>query len=254
MSSLIIGKMLLADAVQSSGSGSPDNVLTPSPKEVISLVGGGNASIAIDMGEAVEINSVFVGFIDGGDPVSFNFYRNDALAGANVETVFSNAEFVKGDAGDYRRHAWAFDPVATFTSRYWKLTLNLTGQPDTTIGIFALAKAVQPANGREWGSGRQPVDLSNVNALIGGGFGIERGARKALWSFTCPDLSEAEISDLWDIMLDVGESAPALAIEDPDAGGDESSRAHYGLMQRPEAFERTHPFNSRWTFRILEWV
>ena len=149
-----------------------------------------------------------------------------------------------------RQHAYL--RRASVSSRYWRLALN--GSP-TAVGIVAIGASVQPTYGHEWGSGRQLVDTGQVTPLRGGGFAVEPGAKKAAWQFALGDLTDADLSALWDMVLDIGIGSPVLAMEDPALTGAAMNAAlHYGLLDRPEVYERQSLGVSRWNFRVEEWV
>lgn len=234
--------------------GVEQNFRTPDPKEVASVVfvSANGISATFDIGSAQAIDTFFAGFLTGlpnGSTVQLQSVTD--INGSGPVTVgVANIS----DLSRSRVHAFARIP-APVTSRYWRFIFSVPSATTMTIGILAVGKSVQPLYGREWGSGRTPIDLSAVQSLRGGGFGIERAARKALYEFTCPDLTDAELAELWDIAAEVGESAPVIVAEDPAAVGAELGRGlHYGIFRRPEAYRRLIPGASSWAFRVEEWV
>lgn len=256
MSSLLIVKALPVAAVQQqySTAQSLANLLTPDPKEVWAGTGGvGTYVFDVDMGAAVSIDFFFFGFLSSAQAYFHSVQTATGMGsglGAILGTRFAGGALpVKGRR--IHNPIWLSAPA---TSRYWRFMGTFPDAAAIHFGILGLGKAIQPAFGREWGSGRQPLDMSSVSGLRGGGFSIERGARKAAFQFTCGDLTDAETEELWEMAEDVGESAPVIVCEDPDKTAGLNERLHYGLFDRPEAYERQLPGLTRWSFRLRGWV
>jgi hypothetical protein len=108
--------------------------------------------------------------------------------------------------------------------------------------------------GREWGSGRQPIDTGVVTTLPSGGFATVSGARKVLLTWTFGDLSEEETDALEDIALELGTTSPGLVIEDASRTAGLRSRIHYGLFKPWRTFERRNRRQTRWEISIEQWV
>ena len=123
-----------------------------------------------------------------------------------------------------------------------------------SIGVLLVGLAFQPAHNQEWGAGRQPIDTGVKDPLLGGGFGILEGARKARYRWTLGDLTEAEADALYGLALDQGETSPLLVVEDPDATMGLNERLHYGLFDGFEAYERANPSQTRWGLSVTQWV
>lgn len=228
-----------------------NNLLTPDPKEVASNNnGGGGFSIDIDLGVAVNVDTIYLGFTSATVTLV-----NAVQTGTGMGTgLVSRAMLVGGTAMPAavgkRLHVLT-RLTATYSSRYWRISISQSG--NSTIGVLALGAAIQPAFGHEWGSGRVPDDRSAVTALRGGGYGIERGARVPVWKFTVGDLTDAETTSLWLMADDVGNSSPIMVCEDPDYTAGLQERIHWGLLDRPEAYERDSPGRNRWSFTLREW-
>jgi hypothetical protein len=253
MSSLLIVRPLpIIAAAQQYASAA--NVLTPDPKDIFMYPGGnGLYYFYLDMGAAITADFLFAGFVSPGSYVSEVATGTDMVGGGLVVRAIRHpAAAPPASASARRRHAmaWLTAPAA---SRYWRIGITFQGG-NASLGIMGLGLAIQPAYGREWGSGRQPVDMSSVQALRGGGYGIDRGARKVAYQFTCGDLLDAEVQALWDMAEEIGESAPVIVCEDPDWTAGLNERLHYGLFDRPEAYERLIPGQTRWAFRLRGWV
>lgn len=246
--SLVIARALFPVATGGVAVAGRDNLLTPDPKEVAGHTTA--AEIYFDMGASVTIDTAFLGFLGGPGGTTATLKTATSLAGAGAVDV---ATLTVAPTTERRRHGFAKlgSPV---TSRYFGIAIGPIGSA-FTVGIFALAKAIQPVWGHDWGSGRFIDDRSEVEGLRGGGFGIERGARVPGWEFTVSELDDTELASLWDLVQEVGKSAPVVVAEDPSLTGVALNRAlHYGLFDRPEAYTRETPGQNRWSFRVLGWV
>lgn len=226
-----------------------ENAKTPDPKEVAS--GSGPGYVNVDMGASVEADQFFAGFLSANAFTAINAYSQTDLAGTTRTLV---GALSIGGAAVRRRHGF-LKTAAPSTSRYFSFHVDVGVGVAWSLGIAAIGKSVQPAWGHEWGSGRYIDDRSDVSPLRGGGYGIERGARVPGWQFTTGDLTDAEVKSLWDITAEVGTSAPVVVCEDPAlAQPDLNEAIHYGLFDRPEAYERQAPQLNRWSFRVRGWV
>lgn len=249
---LIIKPQPIVQLVETSFNYSTANVLTPDPKEVMGFAAGvGVYAFNVDFGVPVTIDSVFLGFLGPNNGYIYNVYTATGM-GSGISAALPAV----GDGGGigsrtrpYKHHFVRLNAPAT--SRYWQVSFYT--ETGNTLGIFAMGQAIQPLWGREWGSGRVVDDRSSVSPLMGGGYGIERGARVPQWQFRCGDLTDAEVQDLWVVADDVGISSPVLVIEDPDFTAGFMERVHWGLFDRPEAYERESPGRNQWSFRVREW-
>lgn len=224
------------------------NLATPDPKEVFSY--GAPTAIHLDFGFAVTLDSVFAGYFL---PAQNGAYIGEVGTETGIDVGIVQ-RYVGGAAlARVGRRQSSFARFAPASSRYWRVAVYAAVYP-VNFGVIAAGLANQPAYGHEWGSGRQPIDMSSVTALRGGGFGIERGARMSAWRFTCGDLTDAETQSLWAMVEEVGESAPVVTVEDPDYTNGLNERLHYGLFDSPEAYERQAIGANRWSFRVREWV
>jgi hypothetical protein len=245
MANLTLTKMVfptVANNFQSGGS----NALTPDPKEV--AVATSSSAIDIDLAAPMSIDTFFMGFLTA-----------TTLTGVTVQTATglgtglgSAVALNLGPTTALRRHAY-LDKASPDSSRYFRVNFTYTGT--LSVGIMGFGLAVQPTYGHEWGSGRQPIDTAAVTALRGGGFARELGAVKGAWQFTTGELTDTDLDSLWDLSLDVGIGSPVLVMEDPALTGAAMNRAlHYGLLQRPDVYQRLTPGQSSWSWRVEEWV
>jgi hypothetical protein len=243
MANLTMSKMYFATATQ--GATNSDNMMTPDPKEIATGTGGGT-SIDIDLGVSLTCDTFFAGFI------SSNVTQVALSSATGLGTgLVSLGNLNLGPTTAARRHA--FLDRAAVSSRYWRFGFTYTGT--LLVGIIGVGASIQPTWGHEWGSGRQMIDNSLVTDLRGGGFAIERGAVKGSWNYTLGDLTDTDLAALWALTNDIGISQPVLVMEDPALTGQAMNDAlHYGLLDKPDVYERLLPGTSRWSFRVQEWV
>jgi hypothetical protein len=239
--SLVISKMLFPVAV---GNSNYNNLMTQDPKEAYSS--GAAADMDFDFGASVTVDTLFVGFLSADAFTTINVTPSTGL-GTGIGTANS---LTIGPSTAIRRHAF-LKVGSPITSRYFRVSFVGAG---FTVGIVALGKAIQPTWGHEWGSGRGIDDRSFVDTLIGGGFGVQKNAIVPNWRFTVGDLTDAELDSLWDLAVDVGGAGPVLVVEDPSAASTPLNKGlHYGLFEKPEAYERLMPGCSKWSFQVQEW-
>ncbi len=244
MANLTLMRARIPTAVSGSANGIA-NLMTPDPKEATSETA---SDFDVDFGESVTFDTVFVGHLSKGADLGVAL-RTATSYGLGLVLL---AAPTVGPATARRRHAFLY--LATpVTTRYFRLSLSGTGT--LSAGILAIGDSTQPAYGHEWGSGRLIRDMSEVTGLRGGGFGIERGSRAGGYQFTCGDLTDAEVDALYDMVEEVGESAPVVICRDPAlTGADLNNALHYGLLDRPEAYTREALGRNSWSFRVKDWV
>lgn len=250
MANLTFTKALFPTVATVGGGGSGTGALTPDPKEVSS--GNSTQYINLDFGAAVTVDTFFIGFINGNsDFTSIQIDQQTSFANTVGQTLLGSASF--GAVSSYRRHAF-LKIGAPVTGQYFAYRLQPVSAVDWTVGITLAGLSVQPSLGHEWGAGRQPIDMGISTPLRAGGFAVEPAGRKAAWQFTTADLTDADLSALWDMALDLGISSPVLVTEDPAAAQPAlNSGLHYGLLQQPQAYERQLG-GHRWSWRVEEWV
>ena len=255
---LIIRPQPIVAVTNTGGIGSPGNILTPDPKEVATLSGSAQWTFDVDLGAAYLVDSFFLGHHNLPADGASGLGTITGGTASPTTTTFSSAapgssRAPSSFAAPRRQHDF-LRLGAPVNARYFRIWVN-NAQPGTRyFGIFAVGLAFQPAFNHEWGSGRQPIDLSSVSELPSGGFGIEPGAKKSAWKFQVGDLSDTETQILWDLAEQVGISMPVLVCEDPDRTAGLNERLHYGLFTNPEAYERMSPNRARWSFQVKQWV
>lgn len=249
---LIMAPLPMASATSSRGSGAA-RVLTPDPKEVwLDSTIASAATISIDLGSVQSVDTAFVG-------------GTNAITGAVMTVrsgVASPTEYAWPTAGTlpvpYRvatrpRHGLA--RLATpVQARYVDIILTQPagGQP-LYVGNIALGAGFTPQWGSEYGGGRSVIDTGARERLIGGGFGVLRGTRKAGYAWTMGDLLDDEVQALYALVYDRGETAPLVVVEDPEITAGLGERTHWCVADKLEAYERFAPGATRWSFSIEEW-
>lgn len=223
-------------------------LITPDPKEAAISVGG-TQTIDIDLGASRSIDTLFLGYLGPGTTVGDTFTVQYGVA-AYDESTATGIMVAASDLLTPVKHAVRIYD-APFSARYIRLSKGMgAGSP---IGVFAASLAIRPQYGHEFGAGRTVTDTGTAERLQGGGFGINPGAIVGGWRFTLGDLQPAELTAMWALMRDRGQTKSLLIIEDPDQAGSLSDRCHWGLMTKLEAYERIDPMNTRWNLEIGDW-
>jgi hypothetical protein len=252
---LILAPQPISAIVVSRGSGAA-NLLTADPKEVWADTAVGTAAnIDIDLGSVVALDTVFLGTII--PPVAGATWTITGGAASYTTTVLkaSGALRVPDAAGQFPDASHGFWQGASASVRYLRLAVTQpAGQALLSAGVIMVGAAFRPSFNKEWGSGRRVIDTAAVESLVSGGFAVGDGARKAAYSWTLGDLTEAEVEALHAIALDRGESRPVLVVEDPDQTAGLRRRIHYGLLRSLRAYERRDPRRWRWDFTVEEWI
>lgn len=253
MSTLLIVEPLPFEVVSSRGTGAA-NVGTNDPKEVWADTATGSATLTIDLGSVVPVDTVFLGYVSP-PSVASTWSVSGGHAGPNEQVLQATTSLrVPDAAGTFAVRSHALWNGAVATVRYLAITVTQpAGTPPLTIGVCMAGLSVTSQRGHEWGSGRRLIDTGSVTSLPSGGFSIVEGARKRALTWTFGDLSTPEVDRLEAIALRRGESATALVIEDATRSPGLWSRCHYGLFKW-RAFERRNKAQTRWEMEIEGWV
>lgn len=223
-------------------------LLTPDPKEAAIDAAGGARTIDIDLGLVRTFDTIFLGFLG-----SFNFtlsYGSAGYAEVNLANTL-RSDLIAPELADPIRHAVAV-LAAPVNGRYIRISGAFPA--GFTIGVLAVGLSFQAFWGHEWGAGRPVEDTGTAERLIGGGFGINEGVRVGGYQWTFGDLTDAETRQLYTIARDRGTTRSVLVVEDVDQSVGLHERVHWGLLDRLEAYERTHPGNTRWNLRVRDWA
>lgn len=210
----------------------PEAFETPDPKDV----SVGVTSVVVGLGGSFPVDTVVVPYAT-------------ASSGASISVSgLGSGSFLSPGAGD-RKHALihkADGPVSVSS-----VTVTFTGT--VTAGVVCVGAAFKPTWDKEKGWGRRVIDTSVKRRLIGGGFGIGRGAKVAGLSWTFGDLTDTEREAMWALQLGVGQSDPICVVEDPDDTTGLGARIHYGLFSQLEPFERQNVDLNRWQLAVEGW-
>lgn len=213
---LIMRPLSGAVAIAVTGGAGVANIVSSDPKEVWTGVAnsGGKIGLILDFGAPVVFDGVFLGALNC--PPGSLVECQGGIATSNEFFVLS-ASPVPPRPTPTATVNCAWPLPAPVRSRYLRLTITVgAAGASASLGVLAAAITFRPEWNREWGGGRQLLDMSSAEALPGGGFGIDRQARKAGYQWTFGDLSAADLDELWELCLDRGESAPLVVVEDPD--------------------------------------
>jgi hypothetical protein len=152
---------------------------------------------------------------------------------------------------------FAFIHGAARTVRYLRFYIRqAVGVSFIEIGTLLVLQRLalgQDAFGNfELGSGRRVDDRSQIRPLPGGETAIERGGRVPQWRAAWSNMTEAQMRELWSLLMDVGTGAPILAAEFQDGSPGQAEALHYGLIQNIDFSERTQLDKNRIELRFQE--
>lgn len=253
MSGVLFASPLPVAAIAASRGGGAGRLLTADPREawIDSLVGA-PVTFTLDLGTVRDIDCLFLGFTNAIAGATWS--ATGGLAHAGEAQLLAPTDFPVPGSEEGRAHGLALLP-ALATVRHLAITLQQpAGGPALVAGVLAIARALQPEWGHEWGGGRGLLDLAPVTRHSGGGFGVGSGARKATWQATLGDLSDAELADLWALARRHGESRPLLLVEEPSRTAGLADRMHWGKFDRIEPYERRAVGETRWGVRFEDWL
>lgn len=245
----IVAPLPVAAIVVSDGTGGA-NLLTASPREVWRASYVGISTIDFDFGAVVQLDTVFLGFANATSAATWSVATMTGPAGAGLNFVTGGVPFRVANPIGQRHHAYVrlSAPVST---RYLRITVNqVTGSAPLQAGVVVAGLTIERPY--EYRAGRVALDLSKKTELVDGGFGISQGAIVSSYRFTLSGLTDAQVEELWQIVMSIGESGPLLIVE----GHDDTvrfSHLHYGLFQRLEPYEREEPEDTRWGLSIRDW-
>lgn len=251
---IIVAPHALVEVTASRGTGA-ENLLTPDPGEVwADAVSFDPVSILIDLGEVRSIDTVFLGHCYP-LPLGTTWSISGGVAEGTEQVLQSVATMRVVDTTTRRPgRSHALWHGAAAEVRYLSIEIDqAAGFDPLTIGSLIVGRAFAPTLGREWGSGRGVVDTGRPTGMRNGGFAIEPGVRKGKYSWPFGDLSDAEVDELYEIQLEVGETCPLLVVEDPERTVGQIHRIHYARFTSLKEYKRRNPAQTRWEFEIEEW-
>jgi hypothetical protein len=223
------------------------------PKEVFASPNALAQDIIIDLGNGYAVDSLFLGFTNATAAAQASLGTCTAINGTGYVNRVASTVIRPADCATVRSSLlFRMNPAPV--AQYWYISLSANAGVNWQIGRIAAGLAFESAWDREWGSGRRAIDTAKVTQLVGGGFGVQAGARKAAYNWTFGDLDETELNRLWGIVYRVGNSSPIIVNEQDAATTAVNERLHYGLLQRFDPFERREPFATKWALEIEEWT
>ena len=235
-------------AVAATGLASASQLLSPEPKQVAVAIGGA-ATIALDLGAATAIDTVFIGYTNDSGAGSFAMSYGPATGFENAVAGATTALPTKLIGG---RPHFLKVLAAPVTARFIGLTANLAAGFE--IGVVALGKALRPALGPEFGHGKGVIDTGTATRRRDGGFAIDPGTRATSFQWTLGDLTDDVRDQLYAILQDRGETRSVLIVEGTEPSPALSERLHWSLMTRIEAYERRDPELTRWSLKTQDWA
>ena len=252
---LILSPAPVAAIAASRGTG-VDNLLTLSPREAwVDAAVGSAATIDLDLGAVRSIDTVFLGHVDPAAAGASWTITGGASGYAETVIKAAGALRVPDSPGQAPTLSHALWHGAAASVRYLRISVTQPGgSPALGAGVVMAGLGFKPALGREWGSGRRPIDMSNVTELPDGGIAVVEGARKRALSWTFGDLSEAETDALESIAMDRGNSRQLLVVEDPAPTAGLLRRIFYCRFDAFRAFERRNRAQTRWELSVTELV
>jgi hypothetical protein len=193
------------------------NLLTPDPKEVMfhsSAVG--RRVIQVDLGSSQLIDSFFFGYLSYPSPARSIQITGGSPAPTALEHPLQRiALCAVGRGSPLRQHLFVKLSVAGEQPLHPVRHQQGRGECDPRHRRWSVFPSSPPITANGAAAARSSIPASK-DPLLGGGFGIGEGARKAGYRWTFGDLSDAEIDRLYDLALDRGETRPVVAVEDPD--------------------------------------
>jgi len=225
-------------------------LFTPDPKEAVSVTGG-DIGVAVDFGQAVTLDSVYVGYHNAKGAQSTSLVTTTGYGSGDVATVTGSYALAPLGLG-FPYHSFRRFPATT--SRYWTQYFSRASGDAFYIGVLAFGMAFQPSLGHEYGSGRFVTDTGSVERLKSGGFGVDEGVTAGGWQWTMGDLTDLEIRQLYQLAKLRGSSRSLLVVEDPDQTDGLNERIHWGILDKLDPYERFAPGANRWAMKINDWA
>lgn len=239
--------LAVVPAASSAGTGLAA-LLTPNPREPFVAAAAGTTTISLDLGAAVEIDTVLLGFTNAPAGTAFTIQGDSGQAFAGrVAHSYRRAPVM--------RHAAAV-LGASIVTRNVRIVVEASAR--LIAGVVAVGKALRPGqlgdrqSGHEWGSGRPIVDSGRAERLLAG-FGTQEGSVAGGWSWTMP-LADEEAERLYAVKLDTGTTGSILVLEHADTTALAFNEAvHWGKFTKLEPWTRQGPGDTRWALQVQDW-
>lgn len=223
-------------------------LLSHEPKEV-GLTMGGVMQIVISLSRQ-SIDTVFLGFSTSMPAGALQCWSR----APGRDAVFLGALDPVRRPGQSRGHALIHlaQPIDT-TEIVLVNSVEGSIPAGVQLGVLAVGRAFRSALGYEFGHGRGVIDTGTATRRRDGGFNMLRGARATTWKWTLGDLSSTEADALEDILIDVGETAPVVVVEDVAQAATNPRVVHWSRIMRVEPYDRRSPRQTRWNLQIEDW-
>ena len=232
------------------------NLVTNDPREVWQSTAGGTVLyLWIDLG-ADRLWDTLVLNNTNFDPAStMNLYYGTSAQANYFATLALNGLMARApseDVASTNGPAAIWLPTA-INARYIFLGVyQALGSPQISIGNLLVGKSWKPVLGREFGSGRPPIDSGARERLSDGGLATLSGKLISGFKWVFGDLDAPDLAKLWGILRRRRTTEPMLLIEDPGAAVAEG--IHYGTFVSLEAYERNDVTKSRWVVNFEDWL
>lgn len=239
----------LANVVASNGSGAA-NLMTDDPKEAWFAAVAGATVFAIDLGQDVFLDTVFLGFTNSGAGATWAIHSMSDMGGGDLAELMPATPILLAQGGP-RWHGFArLDDMAL--TRYLRITVTQPeGADPLYIGLIGVGAALELAY--EYRAGRRPVDMGKRADLSSGGFGRQRAALKSSFRCTLADMADIDVDNMWALVQEVGELGAVLLVEGHE-GAPTQPQIHYGLFERFEPYERLEDADTRWAISVIDWI
>ena len=214
MTTLIVSPLPIAAIAASRGSGVA-NLNTVDPREVWVDSEAGTVSFTVDLGGPREVDTVWLGFVSPPRADATWSITGGINSGAEATLLVNDTLRVPDVAGRFAQSTSALWYGAAVVMRQLVVTVRQPAGMPLTIGRLIVGRAFAPELGKEWGSGRQPIDSGTATTLPTGGYAAVEGAKRRYFGWTFGDLGGDDVDELEAIALDHGETLPVLVVDDP---------------------------------------
>ena len=232
-----------------------ENLLTADPREAWRDTATGTAArLRIDLGRAVAIDTVFLGYAI---PLASGaiWTIRGGLTGYAQSVLMPQMPMRAVDSASMQpQRSHALWHGSKSSVRYLEIeVVQPAGEPLLSVGSLIVGSSFKANYNQEWGAGRGVVDTGRAIRLAGGGFAINEGVRLGSYSWSFGDLAEDETEALYDIQRQCGETLPVLVVEDPERSPGQLNRIHYAKFVSLKPYKRRNAAQTRWEMEVEDW-
>ena len=176
---LIVPALPIAAIAASRGSGAA-NLDTRDPKEAWADSAVGSAvTFTVDLGAARAVDTIALVAVRP-PTADATWSIGGGAADAGEAAILGPSPLRVPDVAGYfpETSLAVWHAVTPVTVRYLAITVSQPAGAPLTIGRLLVGRAFVTARGKEWGSGRRPIDTGAATALASGGFAAGEGVRK----------------------------------------------------------------------------